>query len=733
MGPGAGLAWLIAGLSAGLSAPAAAHDLRAPRSDFVDEILAGGQLEQRPVLLHGLPVRGAFETVLTTDAGTRIVAAQRPAHPPELRPREARVRVADLPGRVQSILDLATPPIFESEPELVYLTILGHPVLAWEVDLPLELQPEPTRKTLWLGASGGKLLDEWENVLSSRARVFLENPAITPEPVEVELSGLDVPGPGFALEGERVRALNCVTEDPGVEVEAWHDPGECFPIHRVTSDEDGNFFVPLPDIKYIDQNLEGEDFYAELSMYYHAERFFDVLESKGVPDFDCERATMTANFHYEDVAIKYPELPWGPLNNAYYTGQCDPEKGTTMLFGQGSAIDFAFDGDVVYHELGHGVVAHLTPDGLGQRALRHDGYLWDARGINEAMADYLSAMITGDPELADYVGRYWPSYSQAYIRTAENSRVCPDNMIGQEHNDGEPFMAALWATRKRVGEELDLVALSFLTRVKRDTTHEEASGLFLEIAGEFVDDGRLTMDDWDILWRSFEARGLLDCPRIITDPESVVGGRTIWVRRQVSSVVPFYPGPIQIRHEIPDGSDNFILTYSISQRGTSTGNPIEDPVAARVLVKNVDAAIELQYALVAYEGDGGVAETTLVSGDWDDEHLAGHLSEKKRQLVVRGYEPGDVIHLMLVNDSALADAVLSGVTVVSVPSEELDQGSTPGPGPGDDTPPPGANDPGESRGPATAGCACRTIAPPAPGALFVAGLLLAAGARRRRP
>ena len=93
--------------------------------------------------------------------------------------------------------------------------------------------------------------------------------------------------------------------------------------------------------------------------------------------------------------------PYSPLDNAYWTGECDPEDGPTMLFGQGTDVDFAYDGDVIYHELGHGMVAHLTPAGLNQPAMRDDGYLRDARALNEGFADYFAIMVTDDPYLAE--------------------------------------------------------------------------------------------------------------------------------------------------------------------------------------------------------------------------------------------------------------------------------------------------------------------------------------------
>ena len=77
------------------------------------------------------------------------------------------------------------------------------------------------------------------------------------------------------------------------------------------------------------------------------------------------------------LSPSYPDLPYTPLNNAYWTNECDPAEGATMIFGQGSEVDFGYDGEVVFHELGHGMVSLLTPNGLGKRTERPDALLAD--------------------------------------------------------------------------------------------------------------------------------------------------------------------------------------------------------------------------------------------------------------------------------------------------------------------------------------------------------------------
>lgn len=699
--------------------------------------IAGPQaVEIRRFELHGIPVRGAFETVWRGVAGDRVVSARRPSHAPTLRPDGARVAREDLPGLLAHRLGRPLQPL--EAPQLVYVDMLGHPVLAWEVELPLSHDgpDRVSQRTVWLSASSGSVVDERENVFSARARVYPENPVTTPEPVVVEIPDLISEGPDRPLVGTRVRAMGCSLTWPAPDevpedVAAWwvEEDGRCYPTPTVFTGPDGDFEVVPPDVRLREVHVDGDEGYAELSMYYHAEKFLAVMRSMGVDGFPCEQATMLANYRVLEPSQGAPELPYGPFNNAYYTGRC--VSGPTMMFGQGSSIDFAFDGDVVYHELGHGIVALLTPDGLGRHQLTENATVSDARGANEAFADYLSLMITGDPELADYVGTYG-SYSRPYIRTAENSRTCPDNIRGQEHADGEPLTAALWSARTRIGSALDDVVLLALTRLEPDASLTDIAAVLLEVATE-VGEGALGEDGLEFLSRALESRGLASCPRVITDEAAVQQGRTVHIRKRVDSVVPFHPGPLQLRHLVPEGSDNAIVRFNSDE-------------AVEVLLKRADAPIEFTYEFVVVEepdddGDLVLRELTAVHGDWDIRRAPTVLTASSRQVTVRGLLPGEVVYVALANTSD-REAVAGSFHVYSVPSDELDEGSPP---PGDDeedgseTETDGGSESGDSDGgPGAApedgvvssGCACG--AGSTEGSLGgIPWLLLGVGRRRR--
>lgn len=682
--------------------------------------------------LHGLPVRGAYATLLSDQAGTREVAGLRPTAAPQLLPHEATI---DALAAEEIAAEHAGAEEADAPGKLVYLTILGQPVLAYEVDLPLQWDPEPSKKTVWVSASSGIVLEEWEHVRSTRARVFEVNPASTPKPIEVTLSGIHATGPGVPLEGDRIRSFNCQLDAPPEDqIQPWWAEGRCYAVHRAMSDEDGNYFLPLPDVILPEANADDDDLYAELSMYYHAERFIDRMRDFGVEAFKCELSTMLANYRTTELSPSHPDLDYTPLNNAYWTNTCEPDKGPTMIFGQGSAVDFGYDGDVVYHELGHGMVSLLAPMGLGARKMRRDGMLADAGGINEALADYFSVMLANEPLLGDYVGRFWPGYGSS-IRNAENTKRCPDNTVGQVHNDGEPFMAAMWAARKRIGrDKVDPIVFELLPRLPSDADLELASLTVLEIAEEARERGEWTDDDIDQLIRAFEARGLYDCERVLTDPAKVSGGHSMYLRQRTTGVTPFFPGPMQLRHVVPEGTDNIIVRFGLA----GTSGPPDNPVGVVVLLKRADAPITFEYTLTAVDRNpdgspkGSIREVVQVDGDWDHELVAANLGGSDNQLVLRGFRPGEVVHVAFAN-LLTSEQVISSARIVSVPPEFLDEGKVHDLGREDtetDSEGVGLEESQSRTSEPTASCACSGSADPRAG--LASALLLLLARRRRR-
>jgi MYXO-CTERM domain-containing protein len=653
--------------------------------------------ERRSLTLHGIPIRGAFETTWREGNGpARVVAARYPNSDADLRPEHARV---DHDRAREAFAARLSPEQWRRAAdrvgELVYLSLAGQPMLAWEFTAPLDLGGpgrQPSRERVWVSASTGQVLDAVELIdFDNQAEVYPVNPQHTPTPTIVTLANLDpepepwaeemVVEPGY-LTGTRVRVFNCLDAEDG-PFAPWHAEGECFPTQQVRADAENDYFVPLPNVTLLEDNRNPTDLYAELSMYWHAEKFFAFMTEMGVEGFPCELSNMVSNFHWLEPSPGYPDVSFGPYNNAYFSGTCEIADGPTMLFGQGASVDFAFDGDVVYHELGHGIVAHLTPEGLRSHSQRADGVLMDARALNEAIADYHTLMITERPEMAEYVGFYWPELDDGWIRHADSDAMCPRDMAGQPHNDSAPFTAALWATRRRIGgDKLDPVVIASLPLLPADATLEVASAALLQVAGAERDAGVWTAEDYDQLERALEARNLLDCKRVVDDAASLEEPRFLYLRHNGNFISPFWPGPVQYREQAKPGTDNLLVTFEVSTEGNSDGQPVRHDVVPWLLVKrssmSEDASIEFEYqaaALGHHDGEeGDISPTWEVTGDWDEIYAPTELSEERRQILIRGLLPDEVVHMSFVNIER-ETIVIRELQFALVASSDLDEGS----------------------------------------------------------
>jgi hypothetical protein len=241
------------------------------------------------------------------------------------------------------------------------------------------------------------------------------------------LSGIHAEGPGEPLVGERVLSYNCALEDPGGELPVWwrrasagRSSGRA-PTRTATSlcrcrtsssrRTTATATTCTPRCRCTTTRSGSSSGWRARGRAVQVRRVDDAGPTTATRR--CRRRTRTCRTRRSTTR----------------TGRtrASPRRGATMIFGQGHEVDFGYDGEVVYHELGHGMVSLLTPDGLGGRKERPDGLLADAGGLNEAVSDYFSVMLANDPELGDYVARFWPGYG-ASIRSAENKNVCPDDI-----------------------------------------------------------------------------------------------------------------------------------------------------------------------------------------------------------------------------------------------------------------------------------------------------------------
>lgn len=645
------------------------------------------EIETRRLALHGVPLRGAFETVVLRDgAPPRVVASRRSVVEAERQPHEARLAAEDASAIIRA-RDRLEP---RSAPQLVYVLVLGRPLLAWEVELPLEREPIASLRTVWISAMTGRVLGERDAAWSSRARVFPLNPVRTPEPVDAELTSIDATEAGVPLVSPGVEVLGCGPESAATPP-PWWNPGECVPVARALSDANGDWIVPLPDVGLVEDNRAVDDLYAEVAAYHHVERFLDAMTERGVTTRRCERFTVVVNRHSFDE-----EQNPSPSGGAQFVDNCDPEVSPTLLIGQGKDVDYAYDADVLYHEMGHSVVQDVSPLGLFERRYGRWGIVSESGAINEAIADYLAMSVSGDPELAEYIGRFDVASGSPYLRTADNTAVCPDDLIGEWHSDGRIVSGAMWALRSRLGTIVDEIVLRALTMLPADATLEDFGQASWQVAQDLAAEGLLDQFGLALAERSLGARGLRDCPHVIDDPLLATRGKRMRLAAADEGITPFAPGPFQLRYRVPADATEVTVFFSMTAEGSDA------EAAGSLLVKRADEPIAFAFDMVEMmEGDDGV-EVIQASGDYDLEIEAESLNGE--DFIARlAVTPGEVLHVALANRSATPASVSNFFVVKSDPFA-VDE---------DD------------------GCACRAVHGGSERALLLGLLVLGIG--RRRP
>lgn len=115
-------------------------------------------------------------------------------------------------------------------------------------------------------------------------------------------------------------------------------------------------------------------------------------------------------------------------------------------FWDGSTINFFQAGnncnntariaDVVYHEYAHGITekqyGNLSPSGA----------------MHEGLSDYYANTIGGSPLVG--VG-FFSNNPNGFLRTSQNTKMYPQDLTGEVHDDGEIIAGALWDLRGLIG------------------------------------------------------------------------------------------------------------------------------------------------------------------------------------------------------------------------------------------------------------------------------------------
>jgi len=464
----------------------------------------------------------------------------------------------------------------------------GGSVLAWRIDPPVDRATLRNPVFLVDARGGGAIRELFDRSRAARVRAFADNPVATPSSEIYDLFHID--DGAINLQGPYWQARNCIAANP---------QATCIPQVLATADMAGDFLGPTPDVDDPLSHSQLEDEYAEVSAYYHADKFDAWLESLGFAGIPCRMqgqvATIVANYRGPGDEAGTPG--WFP--NAFYTGDCD----FTIALGQGNGVDFGWDGDVIYHEIGHGVVdTQMGDDDLGAPYRRSEGVVNDAGGLNEGTADFLSSSFTGDPNMGEYIAAYGGSG-----RNNANDFVCPGDFIGEIHADGEAWTAALYAAQAEIGEAFVPVVIDSIAMFAPDASYEDAAAAVVAI-------GEASLDPAQVMFveEAFAERNLLDCVRVA--PWDAVG-RELWLIPPDADdhYKPMRPPPYQVLFEVPENATMMHLTFDVVASGKV---PIYD---VNLIVKH-GSPIEFTYEFL-----GMSYEVTADSEDFYGDITAGVL------------------------------------------------------------------------------------------------------------
>ena len=259
-----------------------------------------------------------------------------------------------------------------------------------------------------------------------------------------------------------------------------------------------------------------------------------------------------------------------------------------MFFGQGTERDYAYDGDVVYHEFTHAIVDKTLK--LGQYTLDSFGVSAAPSAMNEGLADFFSSSITNDPELGEYAGASVLGNGGS-IRNMVNGDTCSNSVVGEAHADSTLFSGGLWDARAQLSPADQLLFVRSLYKSMRIGAQE--TPLYEELAQLFLDGLQTDLPAAvPILTASFTNKGVLaKCTRVreqVSNDEPVTGSGgdfPFFMAPATASVgIRRVPGVVQVHSKIAAGVTKITVElehlFTYSQGGGGGGRSNFEPKLA---------------------------------------------------------------------------------------------------------------------------------------------------------
>lgn len=694
---------------------------------------------------HGIPVIGRGATV-QSDAHGRVIAR-----------RDALAK--DLPSSIVATVTPANAATIAANATRTFLNGLrprandAHLVvwptrdrgarLAYAV-VPRTAPGLPYAVRVIVDAQTGEVIEARNAVVfAGQVRSYEFNPAKTPNVTSFPLALAPV---GDTLSHPFLEASNCIDRKTVKPVNMF---GFDMKLHVcdleqvARADANGDFlFDPADEPGSV---AAKKDAFSEASIYYHAAKaytFFRTLQGdpeaqvvidkplKVIANLQIPAGVTSGNL----AMASDPDKPLEPFQNAFFSPaggglgalfqQLYGFDSGALWFGQGPQRDYAYDGDVVYHEFGHAVV---------DKTLRLEAWHIDARGavdapgaMNEGLADYFSSAITGDPDVGEYASKDFAG-GASVIRTLANQDKCPNAIIGQVHYDSTLFSGALWTARASLPEGERAKFDATLYKAMRtnpnngDLGYDDLGKLFLATLKTDQPAGATALE------KALTDRGILPgCDRVYTwadkaiaSPEKSFGFASPGL--QALGMAKIAPGILQVSAKVPKGATTVTVTFSARE---GSGNPTDalggssTPFAPVVLAKFGKAITWDAEAKTPHDADANVKATGTTS----------RTATIDVPVAEDGTSPESVF--LQIANTGESDGSYDNLSLAFDPLHPAS-----GTGDSEGVPDPNAAGAGSGTQTTDSGCACSTpgTSTSAPGALAgIFGVALAFGALARR-
>ncbi len=476
----------------------------------------------------GLPVigRGATVRLATAPARTVTTVDLEEKLPSSAVPSIDAASAAKTAGRLSPLAASA------DDAHLVFWPTRSGARLAWVV-LP-RVTGLPTAPRVVVDAESGKILEARDLVVFAKAQMYRTNPTKSPT---LELLDLPIEPTGATLTSDFLDAVNCIDKKAVRPVKFYgfnQNMRACDLDQVATRDESGDFVTsPTDEPGSLDAK---SDPFSEVSIYFHASKayaYFRDLQGDPAAQVTSDKPLrLVANLQLPPGVSKGsfaqagdPNKPLEPFSNAFFSpatggmgdlfAQLYNYNGGALWFGQGPERDYAYDGDVVYHEFGHAVVDHTVR--LGQWSADERGIVDAPGAMNEGLADYFSSAIAGDPDVGEYASKDMAP-NMTVIRTLANQDKCPTSIAGEVHFDSTLFSGGLWQARSALANDGDKkkfdAALYKALRTnpgRSDLGYTDMVKLFMATLGTDFPAGAAALD------AAMTARGVLPtCERILS-------------------------------------------------------------------------------------------------------------------------------------------------------------------------------------------------------------------------